>query len=279
MKLSIIIAHYLPEQFSDKNPLIKTIENIKKQSQKNEIEIIIADDGSSYTGKILDIHSKKIEILNDERDVYYLEGEKLEKFKNSIMVKNDLIKKWVYLPKIKQCMSKARITNYAATLSKSDNLFFLDDDNYFLSDNSINEIINLFEKYDFIVGQIMDNNKKVRKFSSNRVQGTTLGIKKNIFKKVGGLGTWTENFSCGVDSDLWMKLYNYFIENKNLKACYTNKISTYDSYSKRWKKFTKFLQDFKLKKEFDKLYDCKNYKSSRYNYSRKKSLWMENLIE
>ena len=113
-----------------------------------------------------DFHSKKIEILNDERDVYYLEGEKLEKFKNSIMVKNDLIKKWVYLPKIKQCMSKARITNYAATLSKSDNLFFLDDDNYFLSDNSINEIINLFKKYDFIVGQIMDNNKKVRTYKN-----------------------------------------------------------------------------------------------------------------
>ena len=131
MKLSIIIAHYLPENFSDMNPLHKTIENIQKQFNKNDIEIIIADDGSSYTKDILNFHSQKIEISNDERNLYYLEGEKLEKFKNSIKVKNDLIKKWTYLPKIKQCMSKARITNYAVSLSKSDNLFFLDDDNYF----------------------------------------------------------------------------------------------------------------------------------------------------
>ena len=102
---------------------------------------------------------------------------------------------------------------------------------------------------------------------------------KDVFIDVKGFSEWTEKFSCGVDSDFWIKLYNKFSINENLKACYTNKISTYDSYSKRWKKYTKFLQDFALKKEFNNLYSIKNYKSSKYNLSRNKKLWISNLIE
>ena len=46
----------------------------------------------------------------------------------------------------------------------------------------------------------------------------------------------------------------------------------------RWY-FPEILQDFRLKKEFNKLYKCKNYKNKKYNLSRNKHLWMENLIE
>jgi len=109
------------------------------------------------------------------------------------------------------------------------------------------------------------------------VQGTTIGLKKYIFNEINGLGEWTEDFSCGIDSDLWIKLYKFY-ERQNFNACYTNKISTYDSYSKRWGKYTKILGDFKLKRMFEKLYGCKNYRSKRYNLSRNKKLWIKNLI-
>ena len=46
--------------------------------------------------------------------------------------------------------------------------------------------------------------------------------------KINGFGEWTENFSCGVDSDFWIKVFDYFMINRNLKACFTNQISTYD---------------------------------------------------
>jgi len=279
MKLSIVIAHYLPENFTNINPLYKTLDILEKQSKKHKIEVIIADDGSLYTKDILENYSGKIKIPKDKRDIYYLKNRKLEILKTSIGIKSTLIKKWVYLPKLKQCMSKARVTNYAVNLAESENLFLLDDDNYFITDDSIAKITNLFNRYDFIVGQIKDNNNKLRNFKSNRVQGTTIGIKKKIFQDINGLGVWTEDFSCGIDSDLWMKVFKYLQENKNLRACYTNEFSTYDSYSKRWKKFTKLLQDFKLKKEFNRQYNCKNYKSAKHNHSRKKHLWMDNLIE
>ena len=274
--LTIIIAHYLPDNNQSINPLHKTLTNIYKQMNKYNIEVIIADDGSSYSKGISENFSTKIVIKNDIRDIYILKDNELQKFIDKNNYKSNIIKKWVYLPKEIDCMSKARVTNYAAKESNSDKILFLDDDNYFISQDSIESLINLFDIYQIIIGQIKDNNGRLRKYSSNRVQGTTIAVKKEIFNSVGGLGEWTELFSCGVDSDFWIKLYNYYTKN-NIRACYTNQISTYDSYSKRWKKFTVLFRNHKLKKEFFKRYNCKDYKSKKYNLSRNKKLWIENL--
>ena len=122
-------------------------------------------------------------------------------------------------------------------------------DNYFISLNTIDNLSILFKQYDFIVGQIKDNNGRFREYSSKRVQGTTFAIKKKILTAVNGFGEWTEDFSCGVDSDIWIKIYDYFNKNKQLKACYTNQISTYDSHSKRWGKFTKIFKEWYIQAE------------------------------
>tara|TARA_B100000676_G_scaffold263644_1_gene275498 strand:- start:3710 stop:4555 length:846 start_codon:yes stop_codon:yes gene_type:complete len=274
--LSIIIAHYYPD--INQNPLFKTIKTINDQLHINSVEVIIADDGSRYSKNILNNYSNKINISNDERCFYTLEGEKLDNFLSEINIESRFIKKWIYLPKNKQCMSKARVVNEAVRLSKSKNLFFLDDDNYLMNANSLNNLINLLNEYDFVVGQIQDKSGNLRTYNSNRVQGTTIAIKSDIFNKIGGFGTWTENYSCGIDSDFWIKVYSHFQTNKKLKACYAEDIKTCDSYSKRWKKYTKFFKEIRLKYKFYKLYNCKNYKSSKYNLSRNKKIWIENLI-
>ena len=278
-KLSIIIAHYYPEDVDYPNPLIKTLKSIISDYSNNDIEIIIADDGSSYSKFITNSYSKKVSIKNDDRQIFFLEDDKLVKFLLEHSLPPNLISKWVYLPKVKKCMSKAKVLNYSVLLSSSENLFFLDDDNYLISQNSIKSLYKLFNKYNFIVGQIKDNNDRMRLFSSNRVQGTTIAINKDIINKIGGFGEWTEEFSCGVDSDLWIKIFQYFKKKSSLKACYTNKISTYDSHSKRWGKFTKFFKEWNIRNKFKKLYGIKNYKNVSYNLSRNKKLWLDNLIE
>ena len=278
-KLSIIIAHYYPEDVDYPNPLIKTLKSIISDYSNNDIEIIIADDGSSYSKFITNSYSKKVSIKNDDRQIFFLEDDKLVKFLLEHSLPPNLISKWVYLPKVKKCMSKAKVLNYSVLLSSSENLFFLDDDNYLISQNSIKSLYKLFNKYNFIVGQIKDNNNRMRLFSSNRVQGTTIAINKDIINKIGGFGEWTEEFSCGVDSDLWIKIFQYFKKKSSLKACYTNKISTYDSHSKRWGKFTKFFKEWNIRNKFKKLYGIKNYKNVSYNLSRNKKLWLDNLIE
>ena len=275
-ELSIIIAHYKPNS-SIENPLNKTLSIIKEQKSNFKIEIIIADDGSDYTSNIANNYSKKDKIKNDLRSIYFLENEKLKKMLKKNNILSDNIQRWVYLPKEEKCMSKARVSNFAANSANSNNLVFIDDDNYFISKNSIKNLLNLFKNYNFIVGQIKDKNGKLRKYSSNRVQGTTIALDKRVFIEIGGFGEWTEKFSCGVDSDFWIKIFKYFNKNKNLKACYTNEVSTYDSYSKRWKKYTKIFKEILLKIEFKKIHNCKNYKKAKYNLSRNKSLWIKDL--
>ena len=274
--LSIIIAHYIPNEKKE-NPLCKIISVIEEQNYK-DIEIIISDDGSDYTKKYVSDTCKKEAIKNDSRQIYFFEGEYLQKILKENNIKSDKIKKWIYLPKKIKCMSKARVANFSAKHASSNNLLFLDDDNYFIYNNSIKNLLKLFKTYDFIVGQIKDKNGTLRSYDSNRVQGTTIAINKDIFFKIGGFGEWTEKFSCGVDSDFWIKVFSYFNKNNNLKACFTNKISTFDSYSKRWKKYTKIFKELFIRMEFYHRYKCINYKSSIFNLSRNKKLWMENLI-
>ena len=278
--LSIIIAHYNPSDKNDAiNPLIKTIETINSQKNNNKIEIIIADDGSLYTNDIIENFSTKNSTDNEDEYIYTLNDDTLIPWLVKKNINSDLIKGWVYFPKYTGSMSKAKVVNKCVELSSSNQLCFLDDDNYFISENSIDNILDLFNNYNLIIGQVQDNNKKYRSYDSHRVQGTTIAVNKKIIENIGGFGEWTEEFSCGVDSDLWLKLYNYFIKHQDLKACYTNKFITYDSYSKRWKKYTKFLKEFKLRKKFFELYDCKNYKNYNHNLSRQKHLWIENLIK
>ena len=274
--LSIIVAHFKPENLLD-NPLLKTINKINQQKKEYKVEVTISDDGSFYNHSFLDNYSRIEKI--DNKSIYILENKELKDFLIKQNLKVDGITKWIHFPKINNSMNKAFVTNCGVSLSQSDKLLFLDDDNYFISSNSANNAIELFNEYDFIAGQIKDNNGRLRSFSSNRVQGTTIGMKKNILFDIGGFGEWTEEYSCGIDSDLWIKLYNYFNSNKNLKACYTNRVCTYDSHSKRWGKFTKIFKEWNIRKKFKELYDCQNYKKAYYNPSRQKNKWIKNLID
>ena len=276
--LSIIIAHFKPTGSENINPLIKTLDIIEQQKDNYNIQIIIADDGSNYTKSIIECYSNKISV-NKNKHLYSIEKLKLDNLLLDKKIRNKLITHWVYFPKYNNSMSKARVVNHAVKFASSNNLCFLDDDNYFISNNTIENILKLLNEYSLIFGQIKDNNGRLRKYASNRVQGTTIAVKKTIIESIDGFGEWTEEFSCGVDSDLWIKLYNFFKKNRNLKACYTDEFSTFDSYSKRWKKYTKFLKEFKMRKRFNELYNCKNYKNYKYNFSRQKKLWIENLIE
>jgi len=275
MDLSIIIAHYNPgDHPTCLEAFHKTISTINHLNYS--IEIIIADDGS-ITNKSIPILTKSI-INQNDKNIFHLYGEALETWKKENGFDYPMIKHWLYLPKNEQVMGKARITNASIMLAKSNNLFFLDDDNYFISKNPITTIMKLFNEYQLIIGQIKDHNGHFRPYSSNRVQGTTFGIKKEIIINSGMFGEWTEQTSSGVDSDIWWKLYHYFIKNSTLKGCYTSEIQTIDSCSKRWRPFIKsFFRKRKLMKAFAKQHQCQNYNKVKYNPSRNKKKWLINL--
>jgi hypothetical protein len=125
---------------------------------------------------------------------------------------------------------------------------------------------------------VQDSNGRYRSYTSNRVQGTTIAVKKEVIKNAGGFGDWTEVISSAVDSDIWWKLYWYFQKNPDLKACYTSQFQTVDSCSKRWKPHIKqFFRHSAVKKEFNKIHGCPNYRNPSDNPSRIKSNWMVDL--
>ena len=277
MDLSIIIAHYDPGNLPDcLNSFHKTLTEISAQKLDYEIEIIIADDGSVNHQDIQSLGSPITD--QDERTIYQLEGNALSTWKIENNFNYSSISHWLYLPQTEPMMSKARIGNIAIGKTSSENLVFLDDDNYFILQNSIETILNLLKEYQLIFGQVQDSNGRLRSYSSCRVQGTTFAVKKGILKNVGGFGEWTESVSSGVDSDIWWKLYHYFQKHPQLKACYTSQIQTVDSCSKRWKPFIKnFFRHHAVSKEFNKVHGCINYRNPKYNPSRIKSNWLEDL--
>ena len=277
MDLSIIIAHYDPGNHpSCIESFHKTLNQIESQKGDYEIEIIIADDGSTTHQDIQSVGS----IISDpdERTIYQLKDNILSDWKRENHFDYSSISHWLYLPKTKPMMSKARIANAAIAKTSSENLFFLDDDNYFISDHSVDSIISLLKKYQLIIGQIQDNNGRLRPYSSNRVQGTTFGIIKHHIVEAGLFGIWTEKVSCGIDIDLWWKLYHYFQKHLYLKACFTSDIQTLDSCSKRWKAhINTIFRNYALKKLFNEIHGCKNCSSISKNPSRNKSIWIEDL--
>ena len=277
MDLSIIIAHYDPgDHPSCIESFHKTLNQIESQKGDYEIEIIIADDGSATHQDIQSVGS--IISDSDKRTIYHLKGNILSNWKRENHFDYSSISHWLYLPKIEPIMSKARIGNAAIAKTSSDNLFFLDDDNYFISENTIDTMIKLLQKYHLVIGQIQDNNGRLRPYSSNRVQGTTFGIIKHHIVNAGLFGVWTEKVSCGIDSDLWWKLYHYFQKYHHLQACYTSDIQTLDSCSKRWKTHIKtFFRNYALKKLFEERNGCSNYRSINTNPSRRKSNWIIDL--
>ena len=279
LDLSIIIAHFDPGNHPNcATSFKKTLENISNQNENYNIEIIIADDGSPSNKTIQTMQTPTI--LQNGRQVHLLENSPLNEFLESRSMNGFKISKWLYLPKDIQCMSKARLLNVATSIAKSENLFILDDDNYFISNQSIDKIMTLLKKYTLIFGQIQDSNGHLRAYSSHRVQGTTFGIKKDILIASGGFGEWTEKVSSGVDSDLWWKLYTYFNAHPELKGAYSSSIQTIDSCSKRWKPHIKqFFRHLAVKKMFYKIHGCSNYRSAKKNPSRLKNLWLKNLSE
>ena len=87
--LTIIIAHYKPKDSQLINPLLKTLEEILKQKDGYNIEVIIADDGSYYSNNIIENYSQKISstspgIPNENIPIFHFSSRKFHNSKKFI---------------------------------------------------------------------------------------------------------------------------------------------------------------------------------------------------
>lgn len=279
MDLSIIIAHYTPTL---DHPCLQTVtrsfSELARQCAGLSAEVLVCDDGSPLYRRHFD--NAESHTLPDGREYYDFTGDEAisiarERFP---LVEFPPITHWLYLEKTKPCSSKARLWNLAAQLAQSDKLIFFDDDNYLNQTDSLLEFQHLLDRYRVVFGQVMDRKGRARSFKSQRVQGTTFGLHKSLWKEIGGFGEWTESVSSGIDSDLWFKLYGKLHTANPREAAYTDKIQSVDGCSKRWKPFVGSLFRHRAVREaFEAQHGCPNYRDSHANPSRKKSAWMDNL--
>ncbi len=281
MKLSIIIAHYTP---TPDHPCIvavtRTMAELAHQCRGLDAEVIICDDGSPINSRHL---KEQIPLtLPDGRWLYDLTGAAAktvaaERFPALALPP---VSHWLYLKKTRPCSSKARLWNHATELARSENLVFFDDDNYLNQPNGLNQFSRLLHNYRVVFGQVIDRRGRARGYASHRVQGTTFGIKKPVLQSIRGFGEWTEAVSSGIDSDLWFKLYQALKAQRPFQAAYTDSIQTTDACSKRWKPFVgSFFRHRAVRRQFAAVHGCPDYRDSRHNPSRNKSLWMDNLTQ
>ena len=126
MDLSIIIPHYHPGNHpSSIESFHNTLKQIESQKGDYEIEVIIADDGSVTHQDIQSLGSPLTD--SDEQIIYQLKGNTLSNWKHENNFNYSSISHWLYLPKIKPMMSKARIGNAAVTMVSYENLFLAGD--------------------------------------------------------------------------------------------------------------------------------------------------------
>ena len=271
--LSIIIAHYRGDE-NCSEALPSLLESIKNQDYKTNYEILIADDGSPVNKKtFIDLpgHSP-----SETAMIKHLSPAPAELLKFYNIPSDVLPSVWAYYDKPNGLMGKAKVQNYCCNLAQGKYLLFLDDDNILQNSHALTHLMELLEKnYDLVIGQIIDNNGRKRTYESNRVQGTTFSMTKELFARTGGFGEWTEKIGCAVDSDIWWKLFQIH-QFKTYSAIYSEILQTKDTCSGRWKKHLKSVfREFQVRRQFFNRYSLKNYKSAKFNLSRKKNIWIE----
>jgi len=279
LDLSIIIAHYTPTlDHPCLSSVAKTFTELARQCGGLEAEVIVCDDGSPLYRRHSDDNLSFS--LPDGRVYYDFVGDEALAIAKERFSIADFppISHWIYLEKTKPCSSKARLWNLAAEKALSGKLIYFDDDNFLTQPNSLTVFQRLLNQYQVVFGQVIDRKGRPRSFKSQRVQGTTFGVKKTLLQSVGGFGEWTEAVSSGIDSDLWFKLYQKLKNERPFQAAYTDEIQTIDGCSKRWKPFVgSFFRHRAVRQAFQEIHGCANYRDSHANPSRKKSLWIDNL--
>lgn len=282
--ITVIVAHYAPARDGGQShrALEHTLGSLLDPAISEPPVVLVCDDGSPAHG-VLEQPDEGGALRREDANgrsvsVRPLDDPAIRSL--GVRVPAGLQGSWLYLPKHRRAMCKARLWNLAARLAPGERLVFLDDDHGFVTDEPLRHFAELLERFPIVIGQVVGRSGRARPFSSRRVQGTTFALSASMLEACGGFGEWTEEVSCGIDSDLWWKLYRRTARLSGPQACYTSTIRTIDSISKRWQSYSgRWTRRRALRRAFEAQHRCVNYRDPEQNPSRRKELWMVDLTE
>lgn len=253
--IDVFITHFDPDKSTlrYRKILKRNIKSIRNQKFNGKINIIVADDGSQWSEELAPAEG-------------YKTYSKEEILKNEIL--RDLDIDLYIIKKREESFGKAPLLNFAVKQTTSENLIFLDDDHPFLTKKSVSKYFTHLKKYDFVLGSLINQNWRVRRFHYSLVQGTNFGLSRNLFNRIQGFGEHTSQWGCGVDPDLFWRIYEDLSKDSTKKAIFDPFIITRDIAKGRW--------HFKSDRDFAKSDFKKRYNTDMHNNdSRDKKLWMD----
>lgn len=219
MSISVIIAHYAPINRCDFyfSLLKRTVESVRHQNYKDEIQIILCDDGSNWS-KELQI-SGDINILN-------------KPFINNKLRELD-IDIYLALPDV-NLYRGIKLKRKAFELAKFNKIIVLDDDHPLISKESLARFDYFLNNYKYVRGRVIGPRGLPQLYLSKNAQGTTYGLTKDSYNEVGGFGTYLDDNGIGEDNDILWKMYCKYKDSFPKMACWAGEITTRDLASNRW---------------------------------------------
>lgn len=276
MGITVVISHFAPKENEKecRSLLLDAIASIRMQSVDFEIEIIVCDDGSSWSSVI----------GKDENTIVDL---------NKIqMVQFDIFKdvdadRYLYLNSGSKYL-RAKLLHHAYSNAKYEKVVTLDDDHHFRKRDDLTKYFHYLDRYEFVRGRIIGPDGIPQLFETTAVQGTNQAFTKDIYNSIGGLGSYLFEGLSGADDDLTWQFYDFLINKypSEIKAAYAGEICTHDRAGSRWVNSSFSISidqliDFNQRKnEINTVFEdefIRKYGVSptSENPCRNKSLWME----
>jgi hypothetical protein len=272
--ISVIIAHYAPPINTNyyRNILKKTIQSIRSQKVDFDVEIIVCDDGSAWSGSLAT--NKGITELDESQ------------IKSSYPL-NDLdVNRYLLLPDSGKYLGIV-LKHRAFEIANYNKIVVLDDDHPFIKNDSLSRYDNYLEKYEFVRGRLIGPTGIPKLFSSKNVQGSNYGLKRELYFSFGGYADFLFVNANNEDADIHWQVYKKLAETYpgQKKACFAGEIVTKDLASNRWVERSENSALGELRSSGESTYPNKDplvdsfiaeYGVNPYdNPSRNKSLWME----
>jgi hypothetical protein len=221
--ITVIIAHYAPAFNCEmyRNLLKETIESVRRQIIQFNVEIIVCDDGSSWSG----------DLSRGEEITEYGFNDMLEK-----QALSDLnVDRYLILPDVGLYRGTA-LKHRAMETAKYEQIVVLDDDHPFIRIDSLAKYNQYLEKYEFVRGRVIGPTGIPQLYFSPNAQGTNYGLRKTLYSRIGGFGQYLFTNGYGEDNDLLWRIYRELNADKSMprRACYAGEIVTRDKASSRW---------------------------------------------
>jgi|GEM_PF-6866363 len=204
-----------------RNLLKETIESVRRQIVTFNAEIIVCDDGSSWSEDLA---------LKDEITEYGVQDIHEKKSLSDLNVDRFLI-----LPDVGLYRGTA-LKHRAMETARFEKIVVLDDDHPFIRTDSLSRYYDYLEKFEFVRGRVIGLTGIPQLYYSQNAQGTNYGLRRKLYRQIGGFGRYLFSNGYGEDNDLLWRIYRELKADvsKPRRACYAGEIVTKDKASSRW---------------------------------------------